>query len=54
MSISLDFTLMFAQVGPLVNSLWPVFVIPLGIGFAFAVLNYIVNQVKGVKLGGGK
>ena len=51
MSLSLDFTDIFTQAVSIINSLWPIFAIPLGLVFGFGILAKIVKEIKS-SLGG--
>lgn len=46
MSLSLDFTSLLGQAGNIINSLWPVFILPVGIGLGVALLGKIVGEVR--------
>lgn len=45
--LSLDFAQVWSGAIDFVNSLWPVFVIPLGIIMGVALLNFVMRAVKG-------
>lgn len=46
MSISLDFTSLLGQAGDIINSLWPVFILPVGIGLGIGLLGKIVSEIR--------
>ena len=46
MSISLSFSNIWPTVNEIVNNMWVVFVIPLGIVLGFAILGRIIKEVK--------
>jgi hypothetical protein len=46
MSISLSFASLWPTVNTIVNNMWLVFVIPLGIVLGFAILGRIIKEVK--------
>ena len=46
MSLSLSFTAIFSQAISIINSLWPIFAIPLGLVFGFGILSKIVKEIK--------
>jgi hypothetical protein len=51
MSFDLDFTQIWSQASDMVNMLWPVFTITLGMVLGIGILNFIVKTIKGA-LGG--
>ena len=46
MSLSISFDALWPMVNEIVNNMWIVFVVPLGIVLGFAILNRIIKQVK--------
>lgn len=46
MSLSLDFTGMLGQAGTIINGLWPVFIVPVGIALGMGLLGKIVSEVR--------
>lgn len=46
MSLSLDFSGMLSQAGDIINGLWPVFVIPMGIALGMGLLAMIISEVR--------
>jgi len=46
MSLSLDFTMLMGQAGDIINGLWPVFILPVGIGLGVALLGKIVSEIR--------
>jgi hypothetical protein len=46
MSLSLDFTGMLGQAGTIINGLWPVFFIPVGIALGMGLLSKIISEVR--------
>jgi hypothetical protein len=46
MSLSLDFSGMLAQAGSIINGLWPVFVLPVGIALGMGLLSKIISEVR--------
>jgi hypothetical protein len=46
MSLSLDFTGMLSQAGDIINGLWPVFVLPVGIALGMGLLSKIISEVR--------
>lgn len=46
MSLSLDFGGMLAQAGSIINGLWPVFVLPVGIALGMGLLSKIISEVR--------
>jgi hypothetical protein len=51
MSFDLDFTQVWTQASNMVNNLWPIFVIPIGMILGIGILNFIVKTIKSA-LGG--
>ena len=51
MSLDLDFSEIWTQASDFVNSLWPIFVIPIGMVLGVGILSFIVKTVKSA-LGG--
>lgn len=45
-SLSIDFTAMINNAFLLINSLWPVFVLPLGFALGFGLLSKIMAEVR--------
>jgi hypothetical protein len=45
-SLSLSFSEIFTQAVSIINSLWPIFAIPLGLVFGFGILGKIVKEIK--------
>jgi hypothetical protein len=45
-SLSLDFTSVWANATEIINSLWPIFAIPLGIVFGFGLMGKIIKEIK--------
>jgi len=45
MSLSLDFSGMLSQAGSIINGLWPVFVLPVGIALGMGLLSKIISEV---------
>lgn len=46
LSLNLDFTSVWATVNSILPNLWLVFAVPLGISFAFGILDKILSAVK--------
>ena len=46
MSLSLDFSGMLSQAGDIINGLWPVFVLPVGIALGMGLLSKIISEVR--------
>ncbi len=46
MSLSLDFSGMLSQAGSIINGLWPVFVLPVGIALGMGLLSKIISEVR--------
>jgi hypothetical protein len=46
MSLSLDFTDMLGQAGDIINGLWPVFVLPVGIALGMGLLAKIIGEIR--------
>lgn len=46
MSLSLDFTGMLSQAGSIINGLWPVFVLPVGIALGMGLLSKIIGEIR--------
>jgi len=46
MSLSLDFNPIMGMAGTIINSLWVVFLIPVGIGLGMKLLMAIVSAIK--------
>lgn len=47
LSLNLDFTPIWNMVNSILPSLWLVFAVPLGVTFAFGILDKILGAVKG-------
>jgi hypothetical protein len=48
LSFSLDFTEVFNVASSMVNGLFPVYLVPLGIGLAISILMYIVKAFRSI------
>ena len=46
MSLSLDFTSMLGQAGEIINGLWPVFIIPVGVALGMGLLSKIISEIR--------
>lgn len=46
MSLSLDFSGLLDQAGEIINGLWPVFVLPVGIALGMGLLSKIVGEIR--------
>lgn len=46
MSLSLDFSDMLGQAGDIINGLWPVFVLPVGIALGMGLLSKIIGEIR--------
>ena len=46
MSLSLDFSGLLGQAGEIINGLWPVFVLPVGIALGMGLLSKIVGEIR--------
>lgn len=46
MSLSLDFTNLLGQAGTIINGLWPVFIIPVGIALGMGLLSKIISEIR--------
>jgi hypothetical protein len=46
MTLSIDFTAMIGTAFTLINSLWPVFVVPIGFAIGLGLLGKITNEVR--------
>jgi len=46
MSLSLDFTNLLGQAGSIINSLWPIFILPVGIGLGVGLLGKIIGEIR--------
>jgi hypothetical protein len=51
MSFSLDFSGVFTQASQIVNGLFPVYLVPLGITLGLGILAYISKAFKGIVKG---
>jgi hypothetical protein len=50
MSLSLDFTSFLTNASTIINGLWPIFALPVGIGLGMGLLGWIVAEImKAVK-----
>jgi hypothetical protein len=45
-SISLDFTSLIDMAFQIINSLWPLFIVPMGLMFGLALIGWIISEVK--------
>jgi hypothetical protein len=45
-TLSIDFTAMIGTAFTLINSLWPVFVVPIGFAIGLGLLGKITNEVR--------
>lgn len=45
--LSIDMSQIITQAYAIVNSMWPIFVVPLGLILGFSLLHKIFNLVKG-------
>ncbi len=48
MTFSLDFSGVFTQASQIVNGLFPVYLVPLGITLGLGILGYITKAFKGI------
>lgn len=46
MSLSLDFSSVLSNAGEIINSLWPVFVLPVGIALGIGLLSKIIAEIR--------
>jgi hypothetical protein len=46
MSLSIDFTTLMEQAFTLANSLWPIFVVPIGFALGIGLVSWIANEIK--------
>ena len=46
MSLSLDFSNLLSQAGAIINGLWPVFILPVGIGLGMGLLSKIISEIR--------
>lgn len=46
MSISLDFGPLLTNAGQIINGLWPVFALPVGIVLGMGLLGWIISELK--------
>ena len=46
MSLSLDFTSLMSSAGNIINGLWPVFILPVGIGLGMALLGKVISEIR--------
>jgi nitrate reductase NapE component len=45
MSIDLDFSSVLSTASDLINGLWPVFVVPIGLSLAFGLITWIYQAI---------
>ena len=45
-SLSLDFSSLIDMAFQIINSLWPVFIVPIGFVFGFGMLNWIIKEIR--------
>jgi hypothetical protein len=45
-SISLNFDSIWTQAVSIINNLWPIMAIPVGIVFGFAILGKIIREIR--------
>ena len=45
-SLSIDFTGMLDQAFTLANSLWPIFVVPIGLALGIGLVSWIAGEIK--------
>jgi len=45
-SLSLDFTSLIDMAFQIINSLWPLFVVPLGFMFGLALIGWIIAEIR--------
>lgn len=46
MDINLDFSAVWTQASTIINSLWPVLAIPVGLIFGFGILGKIIKEIR--------
>ncbi len=46
MSLSLDFSGLLGQAGAIINGLWPVFILPVGIALGMGLLSKIIGEIR--------
>jgi len=46
MSLSLDFSGLMSQAGAIINGLWPVFILPVGLSLGMALLGKIIGEIR--------
>jgi hypothetical protein len=46
MSLSLDFSGLLNQAGEIINGLWPVFILPVGIALGMGLLSKIITEIR--------
>jgi hypothetical protein len=46
MSLSLNFDGMLSQAGAIINGLWPVFIVPIGIALGMGLLGKIIAEIR--------
>lgn len=51
MDINLDFSNVWTQASTIINTLWPILAIPVGLIFGFGIMNKIVKEIRSA-LGG--
>ena len=47
-SLSIDFTTLMDQAFTLVNSMWPIFVVPIGFALGIGLIGWIASEIKKV------
>jgi hypothetical protein len=45
-SLSLDFSALISMAFDIINSLWPLFVIPMGFMFGLALIGWIISEIR--------
>lgn len=46
MDLSLDFDGLLGQASTIINGLWPVFIIPVGIALGMGLLSKIISEIR--------
>jgi hypothetical protein len=46
MSLSLNFDGLLGQAGAIINGLWPVFIVPVGIALGMGLLGKIIGEIR--------
>lgn len=46
MSISLDFSSLLSNAANIINALWPVFALPIGIVLGMGLLGWIISEIR--------